>query len=811
MARAFLSHPITIDSAVGGTVIEKSLRFRHGRTNCVMTRTSETASSTYTFSAWVKHQKLDDYKYIFSTGSAGLSFNGTSSGNNLYIYDGSSLTNATPYIRDTNSWYHIVMKNNSGTAYTYINGVVAHNGIGGFSLNTGGNSTKIGDYTDDHEFEGYVADVHLVDGQALDPTAFAYTEDQTGIWRPKRYTGTYGTSGFHLEFKDNSSTAAFGKDTSGNGNDFTTSGFIVGDSVPDSPTNNFTLLSRSNAMTGIRLAGLKFQNFNDSSGAQVAVQADRTIPNTGTWYWEIRWLGGSYTRYWGITRRLNNHTGVYYDNSGGVRYDMNSGKAYRHTGGSATEVFTGGFTGYNDNVTRILGMTVDMDQMVAKYYMNNSFVCSVSIPELPNDGKGDYVFSWVSTNGGNSTSLNDRFNFGQDSSFVGAVTNQYKTDANGIGDFYYTPPDNALALCTQNIPPNLTSKNGMIDPKKHFDTLLYTGDGSSNNRVTGLEFAPDLVWIKSRTTTDYHVWQDTVRGGAILYSDRTNEEGNTGGGWVKSFNHDGFTTDVNGPINTNSHNYAAWCWKAGGAAVANSNGTITSQVSANKDAGFSIVIYTGTGADATVGHGLGKIPACILVKNRDRSVEWIFKHQGLTSGKILYLNLTSGEDTASGSNNGIIGDLNNASTFSLSRTSNSGNYHNVNHSGEEYVAYCWTEIPGYSKFGIYQGNGQHGNNSFVDCGFKPAFVLYKKITGTDNWGMHDNKRDTVNPIKRFLYPDDTYAEWTGGTNDHMDFYSTGFKVQNLGSMIGGSSQKYIFMAFASHPGDSVYDVVTNAR
>ena len=248
MARAFLSHPITIDSAVGGTVIEKSLRFRHGRTNCVMTRTSETASSTYTFSAWVKHQKLDDYKYIFSTGSAGLSFNGTSSGNNLYIYDGSSLTNATPYIRDTNSWYHIVMKMSSGTVYTYINGAVAHNGIGGFSLNTGGNSTKIGDYTDDHEFEGYVADVHLVDGQALDPTAFAYTEDQTGIWRPKRYTGTYGTSGFHLEFKDTSSVAAFGKDTSGNGNDFTTSGFIVGDSVPDSPTNNFALLSRSNAI-----------------------------------------------------------------------------------------------------------------------------------------------------------------------------------------------------------------------------------------------------------------------------------------------------------------------------------------------------------------------------------------------------------------------------------------------------------------------------------------------------------------------------------------------------------------------------------
>ena len=805
MARAFLSHPITIDSAVGGTVIEKSLRFRHGRTNCVMTRTSETASSTYTFSAWVKHQKLDDYKYIFSSGNAGLAFYGTSSSNSLYIYDGSSLTTSTPYIRDTNSWYHIVMKMSSGTVYTYINGAVAHNGIGGFSLNTGGNSTKIGDYSTDHEFEGYVADVHLVDGQALDPTAFAYTEDQTGIWRPKRYTGTYGTSGFHLEFKDNSSTAAFGKDTSGNGNDFTTSGFIVGDSVPDSPTNNFTLLSRSNAMTGIRLAGLKFQNFNDSGGAQVAVQADRTIPNTGTWYWEIRWLGGSYTRYWGITRRLNNHTGVYYDNSGGVRYDMNSGKGYRHTGGSATEVFTGGFTGYNDNVTRILGMTVDMDQMVAKYYMNNSFVCSVSIPELPNDGKGDYVFSWVSTNGGNSTSLNDRFNFGQDSSFVGAVTNQYKTDANGIGDFYYTPPDNALALCTLNIPPNLTSKNGMIDPKKHFDTLLYTGNGAtSGHKITGLKFAPDFVWIKNRSLTYDHHLYDTIRGvGNWIESNQTDVEAS--GTHMDGFLHNGFSVGngVNSNrTNYNGNNYAAWCWKAGGGYVTNNDGSVTSQVSANKDAGFSIVTYSGSNdSTVTFGHGLDSAPEMVLIKRRNNANGWRVYHHSIGLGKYLSLSnnaaaVTSAQDFASVS----------ATTFGVK-----GGYNPVSINGGTYVAYCWHSVPGYSKFGIYRGNGQHGNNSFVDCGFKPAFVLYKAHTRVDDWGMHDNKRDTVNPVKRFLYPNDTYAEWTGGTNDHMDFYSTGFKVQNSGSMIGGSNEHYIYMAFASHPGDSVYDVVTNAR
>jgi len=805
MARAFLSHPITTDSALGGTVIEKSLRFRHGRTNCVMTRTSETASSTYTFSAWVKHQKLDDYKYIFSSGNAGLAFNGTGSGNNLYVYDGSSLTNATPYIRDTNSWYHIVMKNNSGTVYTYINGAVAHNGIGGFSLNTGGNSTKVGDYSTDHEFEGYLADVHLVDGQALDPTAFAYTEDQTGIWRPKRYTGTYGTSGFHLEFKDNSSTAAFGKDTSGNGNDFTTSGFIIGDSVPDSPTNNFALLSRSNAMTGIREAGLKFQAYNDSSGSQVAVQADMTIPNTGTWYWEIRWTGGTYTRYWGITRRLNNHTGVYWDNSGGVFYTMNNGKGYRQTGGSNTEVTSGGFQAYNDNVTRIIGMTVDMDQMTARYYNNGSLVTTVSIPELPNDGKGDYVFSWVSTNGGSSSSINDRFNFGQDSSFIGSNTNQYKTDANGIGDFYYTPPDNALALCTQNIPPNLASNSGMIDPKKHFDTLLYTGNGATSGRkITGLKFAPDFVWLKNRTSTYDHHLYDTIRGaGNWIESNQTDVEAN--GTHMDGFLHNGFSVG-NGVdssrTNYNSHNYVGWCWKAGGGYVTNNDGSVTSQVSANKDAGFSIVTYSGSNdSTVTFGHGLDSAPEMVLIKRRNNANGWRVYHHSIGLGKYLSLSnnaaaVTSSQDFASVS----------ATTFGVK-----GGYNPVSINGGTYVAYCWHSVPGYSKFGIYRGNGQHGNNSFVDCGFKPAFVLYKAHTRVDDWGMHDNKRDTINPVKRFLYPNDTYAEWTGGTNDHMDFYSTGFKVQNSGSMIGGSNEHYIYMAFASHPGDSVYDVVTNAR
>ncbi len=812
MSRAFFTHYITTDSAVGGTVIERSLRFRHGG-SWNLHRTSENASSTYTFSCWVKFHKLDDYKYIFSTGSAGLAFNGTSgyTANRLYIYDGSSLTNSASYLRDTNTWYHIVMKMNSGAAYTYINGAIAHNGIGGFSLNTGGNSTRIGRYPSDHEFEGYLADIHLVDGQALDPTAFAYTESQTGTWRPKKYTGTYGTSGFHLEFKDNSSVAAFGKDTSGNGNDLTSTNFLISDNVPDSPTNNFTLCSRSNGMTGVTNAGLRFQSFNDSSGAQVAVQSDRTIPNTGTWYWEIRWLGNSFTRYWGITRRLNNHTGVYWDNSGGVFYNYYNGTAHRQTGGSSTQVFSGGFTGYNDGVVRILGMTVDMDQMVAKFYQNNSFVCSVSIPELPNDGKSDYVFSWVSSNGGSSSSLNDRFNFGQDSSFLGAVTNQYKTDANGIGDFYYTPPDNALALCSQNTPPNLTSTKSIVRPQKHFDTLFYVGNNGTR-KVTGLEFKPDLVWIKNRSTTSDHLLTDSVRGLTNIRSNTNSAEQSNGSIHLQSFNHDGFTVAGTGSnSNSNSHDFIAWCWKAGGAAVSNSDGTITSQVSANQEAGFSIVKWTGSGADASIGHGLGKKPHVLFVKNLSASDNWKIWFKGVTTDDSYSFQLDTNGANYSGSDKWYNQPNGNDTTTTTFGVSNDGA---TNRSGQSFVAYCWAEIPGYSKFGVYQGNGQNGNNSFVDCGFEPACVIFKTHNATDDWGIFDNKRvdsDPPNPLKRFLYPNGNYAEWQGGTNDHMDFYSTGFKVQNPGGMIGASGRQYIYMAFASKPGDNVFDMVTDAN
>ena len=339
--------------------------------------------------------------------------------------------------------------------------------------------------------------------------------------------------------------------------------------------------------------------------------------------------------------------------------------------------------------------------------------------------------------------------------------------------------------------------------------MLWVGNGSSPRSIGGLEFKPDFVWLKDRSGTNWHRLQNSVVGAnKLLYSNSSNDEAtDESNGHVDAFTDDGFIVDdaSGGAVNTNSYDYVAWCWKAGGASVSNSDGTITSQVSANQDAGFSIVTFTGTGSAGTVGHGLGKAPAVVITKRRNAAQAWFVHHVSLSNGHYLRLNDTNAQG---GDTNVYPNNMSTTNTFAV------GGDDGVNGNGSTYVSYCWAEIPGYSKFGVYQGNGQASNNSFVDCGFEPACVIFKRHNATDDWGIFDNKRvdsDPPNPLRRFLYPNANYAEWTGGTNDHMDFYSTGFKVQNVGSMIGASGGQYIYMAFASKPGDNVFDMVTDAN
>ena len=831
MARAFLPHPITTDSAIGGTVIEKSLRFRHGRTNCVMTRTSETASSTYTFSAWVKHQKLDDYKYIFSSGSAGLAFNGTTTnnGNELYIYNGSDLLNATAHINDPSSWYHIVMKVSSTTAYTYINGVLTHNGVTGFNISNS-NTTKIGDYTTDHEFDGYIADVHFVNGQALDPTSFAYTEPQTGIWRPKKYTGTFGTDGFHLEFKDNSSVSALGKDTSGNGNDLTATGFAVNvgkndDSMFDTPTNNFPTLSQVDRTytTGAVLYDGNLRWYYNYKPASKTVRATMALPSRGKIYmeWENEQNSGQPGRMsWGLVR---------YD-SERQNYDV---QAYNDV--DYVSISYGGSIWVGTT-----NITAPASFNAPTYYAGERSAMAIDC------STGDFWLGKVATNrattwyandggtdgdpagGNNKTGTLPNFTtatewipfVGWHDGGAGSSTAFYANINFGNHEFQGTVPTGFKKLCSNNIP----STTPIYNPKKHFHTLTYSGNGSNGHQITGLDFTPDFVWIKVRNTAGSHYLVDSVRGLGTgdsyraLYTEGAAVEYAAENDQLRSLNHGGFTLDDNTDnsfyINRSSDTYVAWCWKAGGTAVTNNDGTIATQVSANQTAGFSVLTYTGTGADGTIGHGLGKVPAFVIIKNRDRAVEWIVKHHKLNSGKIVYLDIEPGEDGATGSNNGIIGDLNNASTISLSRTSNSGNYNNVNYSGEKFVAYCWAEIPGYSKMGLYTANGGQGGGTsgpFVYTGFKPAWILVKRRDATKGWGLIDSVRSASgNPTNNILFPDLNNQDYTSSGHE-VDFLSNGFKVRNNNNRWNTNGGTYIYVAFAEQIQNTPFGSETNAR
>ena len=326
-------------------------------------------------------------------------------------------------------------------------------------------------------------------------------------------------------------------------------------------------------------------------------------------------------------------------------------------------------------------------------------------------------------------------------------------------------------------------------PSVHFNTKLYTGTGSSL-ALTGVGFQPDFTWIKCRAAgsgTD-HVLFDAVRGVTKALNSNDNSVEDTISNSLTAFGTDGFTVNGNGATGASGDTYVGWNWKANGAGSANTDGTINSTVSANTTAGFSIVSYTGTGANATVGHGLGVAPSMVIIKNRDSVKDWRVGHNGLTSWAYrLHLNDTSAQTEQSAIFNST------APTPSVFSIGTSGS---VNDSGQNIIAYCFAEKTGYSKFGSYTGNG-NADGVFVYTGFKPAFVIFKVTNDNDNWHMHDNKRTTNggNPLNKVLYPNLNNLE---GSVD-IDFLSNGFEPRSNNNAFNASGKPYIYMAFAEEP------------
>ena len=345
------------------------------------------------------------------------------------------------------------------------------------------------------------------------------------------------------------------------------------------------------------------------------------------------------------------------------------------------------------------------------------------------------------------------------------------------------------------------------DPSAYFQTTLYTGNRSSSQTITNdgnSDLKPDWLWIKPRNDTVLHSHSlfDSTRGVTKGLASNLNEAEYTTSSKVTSFNTDGFSIGNGASVNQPDRdvNYVTWQWKAnGGTTSSNSNGSITSTVQANTTAGFSIVTYAGSNSASTVGHGLGAVPEVIFVKNRDASANWKSYHKPILETHTLSLNGTGAKADQESFNDTAP----TSTVFSLL-----GNTDNVNRSGEDFVAYCFAPIQGYSKFGSYTGNGATPG-PFVYTGFKPAWVMFKRSSGTSQWEIHDNKRPEYNPTD-FLLAESTSAENTGA--DAIDFLSNGFKC-NTGSRdnTNYNGSTHIYMAFAEHPFVSSKGVPVTAR
>ena len=772
--------------------IDQSLRFNDDD-SAYLSRTPASAGNrkTWTWSGWVKRGNFV-YQELFS---------GYTDNNNQLInrlnpttisifqdIGGSRVfeleTNAV--YRDTSAWYHIVIAFDTTEAVSsnriklYVNGeqVTSFSTSNYPSLNTDYeiNSTTghfIGQRGNGSSlFDGYLAEVNFIDGQALDPTSFG--EFKSGVWIPKSYSGSYGTNGFYLDFGNSGS---LGADSSGNGNNWTPNNLAATDQVPDSPTNNFATLNPLEAGNGNYAEGnLKFS----ASTASVHQMASSAVSiSSGKWYAEIlvSAVGGTYP-----------HIGITPANTSNATYVGNNGYAYRSDGQKQLLNATAESYGASYTSGDIIGVALDADSGIITFYKNGSSqgVASSSV---------DTGTSWRISNSLYSTGGISLANFGQDSSFAGNKTAQGNTDANGIGDFYYAPPAGYLALCTANLPDPAIDPAQDDVPEDYFNTVLYTGTGAAQS-ITGVGFQPDWVWLKSRSDAYGHQLFDAVRGTTkFLSSNVTNAEA-TNATTLTSFDSDGFSIGNNPGINTASDNHVSWNWLAGNGTSSNTDGTITSTVSANQKAGFSVVTFTTDGTNTNVGTGLSSSAPLdmVVIKRRDSTSEWQVGHrfsgQGLNFAYHLELNSTA---ALSGSGPYFMGTqaTSNGDRIYLA----SGTY---GVSSATWVAYCFQSVEGFSKFGSYTGNGSASDGPFVYTGFRPAFVLMKDTGSTEQWQMVDSARDTYNVVDSCLFPNSSGAEATA-SSIHRDFLSNGFKVRTSDTSQNASGRTYIYMAFAEMP------------
>ena len=799
------------NSAVaGGYTIDNSIMFNDGDSPKLVWNSSggtDGNQKTWTFSGWVKRSTLGTQQAIFTHGenNSGEGKMFFDSDDKLAIQnDGQNGSNnkTARVFRDVSSWYHIVwavdanQASNNDRWKLYINGeLVPASEYGSPTINNANGYIQRYSVMDvgigvraryqqagnaPMYFDGYTSECHFIDGQQLDASSFGEFDTDSGIWKPIEYTGSYGTNGFYLNF---SNTSNVGEDTSGNGNNFTVTNIdpTACRGHVDTPTNNFCTI---NPLTNFGGGSINVGNLKIDSGNDMIATMGVT---SGRWYWEARKNDATTTGHWGIScANFHRSSSQNVDSSTGVgtillRDESSNNYFYQNSNGiTITSVVTDNNLGVSQN--QIVGVYLDLDSATKSisFYVNGSL--DVKINFTYNDTSIP-IYPLIRMNSGCSTHMN----FGSPAISITSGN----SDANGYGNFEYNPTlsgTDYLALCTQNLATELSPT--IDDGSQYFNTVLYTGNGGTKS-ITGVNFQPDWVWLKQRAndvSNRNHMLFDSNRGTLKALSSNTTGAEDTSSAYLTSYDSDGFTLGSSSVLNRNTTTYASWNWLAnGGTTSSNTDGSITSTVQANTTAGFSIVTYTGTQANATVGHGLGVAPKFIITKCRSSANGFPVYHYSLSATDFVRLNQSSATAT-----NSVV--WNNTEPTSTVFTVGANDENNK--SGADQLAYCFAEIEGYSKFGSYTGNGST-NGTFIYTGFRPAFVIYKNTSSATDWRMFDNKRNAFNVIDGRLFPNTSDAENTA--QDTVDFLSNGFKLRATNSGDNGSGNTFIYMCFASNP------------
>jgi len=820
-------------------ITASSLRANHGDSPGIK-RTGVTGTSRriFTYSSWVKRtgatQTQTESLLQVNQGNDSLMFGfrdeGDSDGPNIQLlhYNGSSYDfriETSAKLRDVSSWYHIVgrIDTTQGTAANrvriYINGVLQtalaqttypsenfdttvnvadtiYYMAGGAAANAGGGNVY---------FDSYITEINYIDGLSLGPGSFG--EFKNGVWIPKDTSGlTFGNNGTRLQFLNSgtgttsqgtTATTNIGDDSSGNGHNFAVLNYVASDIVPDNPENNFAKMNPLDPGGAITYSEGDLKMIV-SGGSMEGSRATMALPQSGKWYWEVGVVALGYISQVGIATSQKLLANTADGEPDHIAWGFGTWMTDNNSGVSKYQVNVGGSGGVDwvaiPSSGDVLGIAYDADNGKLWFAKNGTYqnTSGTANPATGVDPRASSLTGkeWFPLFAGYPEgSPNYIMNFGQDSSFAGNETAQGNTDGEGIGDFYYAPPSGYLTLCTANLPEPTIGPNSTTQADDYFGASIYEGNGSTQN--IAVNFKPDWTWIKNRDATDEHQLFDSSRGVTKVLESSTTAAEATNDDTLTAFISTGFSLGDDVAVNTNNESYVSWNWKAnGGTTVTNEAGSIDSTVQANTTAGFSIVLYTGSESNATVGHGLGGVPDMLIWKKRNGVNDWIVYHSGNTSAPAtdhLHLNNTNATNDQA---------VMFQDTLPTSTVFSIGTDDDVN-DAKNYVVYCFRSIEGYSRIGTYEGTDTAPpGGAFVYLGFRPKYILIKNVDHGFEWLVYDTTRTTINVTSDWSRPNTNEVDYAA-TTDAIDVLSNGFKIRSDWTRV--NYQSIIYMAFAEQP------------